>query len=674
MIDRLTSQLAALCPGPSRGRTRLAHARSLGRSTLAIAPAIALAIGALAALGAARPVAASPARPPAVAGGQVTAAPASAPAPAPTADAVEDVAAPAPDARDSDDTADAGGAPWTPAKARRLLRPPPGSLSIGATSSGRLEHGRAIVAGKAWSFMPHIPARGTTWGVDEMQGFLDRIGAGVSGCRKGAELRVGNISLVRGGFSPWHRSHQAGRDVDLAPMLVDRKGRSTPLDDFVRIDRSGRARDGSGRKLDARCTLQLLVAIASETETPAQWVFLSRTIKALALREAAKAKVDAAIVERIEAMVKQPSDSAPHDDHLHVRLFCSEADRRYGCLDREPWRPWVKRDDAGFARHVQQVAAIARATEAATRREAIALLGRLRTPLAIPALGAALVDKDAAVRKSALEGLVALGDASAAETMLRALGEVDDDVFAVRLYDVARKLRAASLLLTARALLVNPAVALQPMVRDRAGEALALRAIATLRGDGTSRPDPAAVESLLSVVRTGSAAMRRAAHDALLHMTNQAIPGDPGGQDPASVAAAWTAFWQKHSRSPWGTWVAEGFADHGVPLAEPGKLGRSDVPALIDALGHRSPAVVHNATLALAVVVGEAPKAQPGAATVAAWRRWWQRHRREYKRPAAKGKVAGKAGAKGGGKGAGRGAGRGAGKGAPKRGSKRSTR
>ena len=635
MVDDSYTNAAPMTPRP---RPRRARGRVVGASAFAVV----MLVVAFAAPGLGH------ASPPAAAAPAATAPTAFDPA----ADAIESVDA----SGGSGPGATQNGSAPSAAMARRLLRPPAGSLSVGATSSGRLEHGRTIVGGKAWSFMPHIPARGTTYGVDEMQGFLDRIGASVSGCRKGAELRVGNVSLVRGGFSPWHRSHQAGRDVDLAPMLVDRKGRSTPLDDFVRIDRQGRARDGSGRKLDARCTLQLLAAIASETDAPAQWVFLSRTIKALALREAAKAKLDAAIVARIDTMVKQPSDSAPHDDHLHVRLYCSESDRRYGCLDREPWRAWVKRDDAGFALHVQQVAAIGRSAAPALRREAIGLLGRLRTPLAIPALGLALVDKDPSVRRSALQGLVALGDASAAETMLRALGEVDDDVFAVRLYDVARKLRAASLLLTARALLVNPAVALQPIVRSRAGETLALRAIATLRGDGLAIPDPNAVESLLSVVQSGSVAMRRAAHDALLHMTNQAIPGDPGGHEHPSVVAAWSAFWQKHARSPWERWAAEGFAAHGVALTAEGKLSRSDVPALIDALGHRSSAVVHNATLALAHVLGEAPKAKPGAATVAAWRRWWQRHRREFKRPAGKS-----------GKGAGKGAGKAASKAAGKR-------
>jgi hypothetical protein len=39
----------------------------------------------------------------------------------------------------------------------------------------------------------------------------------------------------------------------------------------------------------------------------------------------------------------QPGDSAPHDDHLHLRIYCSQNDRPLGCVDRGPVRWWKKR-------------------------------------------------------------------------------------------------------------------------------------------------------------------------------------------------------------------------------------------------------------------------------------------------------------------------------------------
>jgi penicillin-insensitive murein endopeptidase len=37
--------------------------------------------------------------------------------------------------------------------------------------------------------------------------------------------------------------------------------------------------------------------------------------------------------------MRQPPDAPPHDNHFHVRVYCSRADRFHGCEDRGPvWR------------------------------------------------------------------------------------------------------------------------------------------------------------------------------------------------------------------------------------------------------------------------------------------------------------------------------------------------
>ena len=52
---------------------------------------------------------------------------------------------------------------------------------------------------------------------------------------------------------------------------------------------------------------------------------------------------DPSLVERADAILHQPGDSLPHDDHLHVRVFCAGDDRAFGCVDRGPVRWWKKR-------------------------------------------------------------------------------------------------------------------------------------------------------------------------------------------------------------------------------------------------------------------------------------------------------------------------------------------
>ncbi len=531
-----------------------------------------------------------------------------------------------------------------PAAALALLVAPAGSLSLGGTSGGRVERAAAIAPTSAsrWAFMPHIPARQTTYGVDEMRGFLDRIGAAVRPCRRGAQLRVGNISLVAGGPSPWHKSHQAGRDVDVAPMLLDRSGKSLPADDYVVLDKNGNSGDGSRRKFDAKCTLRLAQAIAEDTIAPAQHIFLSRGLRALLLREAKRSRLDEGLVARISEMVRQPSDSAPHDDHLHIRLYCSDQDRRWGCLDRGPMRSWVVRDDAGYGRHIAQLASLAGHEALPVRRGATSLLGRLQTTLAVPALAARLLDADADVRRLALQGLTALGDQAAAEAMLAALGRVEDDALAVHLFGVARRLRAASMLAAARALLIDPAVALRPLVRARAGEALMLQAIAALRGSQPT-PPPEAIEPLVAAAQCELPAVQRAADEAL-QLATAYCPQPEVGADaalrpverqasPSEAAAAWAAFWQRNRTRPWTAWVGEGLHSRGVALLRPDAPARADVPTLVAALRHPSPVVVVNAARLLAFLTGAQPTARAGAA--AAWQAWFRKHRREYPAAAA---------------------------------------
>ena len=44
---------------------------------------------------------------------------------------------------------------------------------------------------------------------------------------------------------------------------------------------------------------------------------------------------------RIQDLLRQPGDSAPHDDHMHIRIYCDPHERAFGCVDRGPQR-WLK--------------------------------------------------------------------------------------------------------------------------------------------------------------------------------------------------------------------------------------------------------------------------------------------------------------------------------------------
>jgi penicillin-insensitive murein endopeptidase len=56
------------------------------------------------------------------------------------------------------------------------------------------------------------------------------------------------------------------------------------------------------------------------------------------LDEAARVRAPKAVVQRFADITCQPE--TPHDDHMHVRLFCTPEDMALGCLDNPPIYPF----------------------------------------------------------------------------------------------------------------------------------------------------------------------------------------------------------------------------------------------------------------------------------------------------------------------------------------------
>ena len=83
-------------------------------------------------------------------------------------------------------------------------------------------------------------------------------------------------------------------------------------------------------------------ALLTDPDAEVQWIFMQRSLGASLLREAAAAGDDPALLARAAYIIHEPSDSEPHDDHMHVRFYCDPGDRRFGCADRGPVRWWKK--------------------------------------------------------------------------------------------------------------------------------------------------------------------------------------------------------------------------------------------------------------------------------------------------------------------------------------------
>jgi penicillin-insensitive murein endopeptidase len=225
---------------------------------------------------------------------------------------------------------------------------PPGSAttSIGSPSNGRLEGGLPLpLSGGGFRFNERRDpsARHATV---EVIGAIMRAAARVRERFTGSELIVNDLSLPQGGRIAHHGSHRAGRDADILFYLRGDDGGFTPSVGAP-IDPDGLGFDFKDLSVpeddvrvhfDAERTWAFVAALLEDREADVQRIFVVEHLREALLRAAERANAPAALRERFGDVACQPS--YPHDDHLHVRWFCSFEDLASGCEDLPPLYPW----------------------------------------------------------------------------------------------------------------------------------------------------------------------------------------------------------------------------------------------------------------------------------------------------------------------------------------------
>ncbi|MCA9534776.1 MAG: penicillin-insensitive murein endopeptidase [Myxococcales bacterium] len=219
------------------------------------------------------------------------------------------------------------------------------STSRGGPSAGSLEGGVPFpLSAPGARFNPNRDPRARYGTVELVQALL-RAGASVHQ-RLGGELMVNDLSLQAGGPIPHHGSHQGGRDADVLFYVLDAQGQprsavGAPLDPSGRgVDFQDLtvASDDVPVQLDVPRTWAFVEALLSDPGASVQRMFVARHLRQRLLRHARGARVAPAVLRRFEQVACQPG--YPHDDHFHVRLFCSLDDLRAGCRDSGPMPPW----------------------------------------------------------------------------------------------------------------------------------------------------------------------------------------------------------------------------------------------------------------------------------------------------------------------------------------------
>ncbi len=221
-------------------------------------------------------------------------------------------------------------------------------FSRGPSRAGMLYEGAKLPQrGDGYWIPPTWATRGLNYGVDELVSTIVYAGRTLALQDSRLEFGVGDISRAYGGRSPWHRSHQTGRDVDFLFLVKDKAGKPIRSDRMRKHGPSGAERVPKGGTsevfFDERGNWLLVAALLQNPISEIQYIFVQSDLRQRMLDYAKRSGVSKSLLARAAQTLKQPGDSAPHDDHLHVRIYCPQSDIDLGCVDFGQMR-WTKKD------------------------------------------------------------------------------------------------------------------------------------------------------------------------------------------------------------------------------------------------------------------------------------------------------------------------------------------
>ncbi len=185
--------------------------------------------------------------------------------------------------------------------------------SVGAPHSGKLIAGERMPDGPGWIIKQPQLAYGTSETITSLIACIASVQAKY---KNTPDIVVGHLSKKGGGKFKPHKSHASGRDVDLGYYLTDLAPKQ-----FVKV---------SGN-LDVKRTNHLVECLVDSGKT--QYIFINTYIqKALYGNFKARgftAEFLTKVFQYPQAEGKQLGiirHEKGHDDHMHIRFFCSEDD------------------------------------------------------------------------------------------------------------------------------------------------------------------------------------------------------------------------------------------------------------------------------------------------------------------------------------------------------------
>ena len=209
-------------------------------------------------------------------------------------------------------------------------RPETAARSIGSPTDGRLEGGVELEASRELRLKNPSGAR---WGLPALVGMLERSSNRLAQRFKGSIVIVGDLSRKQGGEIARHKSHESGRDADVAFFFTHANGEPVPTAEFHVVDADGIAVDDRSLHFDDVRNWALIEAWITDPRTRVEHIFVAEALRTRLLKTAREKGTYLPVRNRAAVALKQPTSGLSHDDHFHVRIACP---RRSCVVDPPP--------------------------------------------------------------------------------------------------------------------------------------------------------------------------------------------------------------------------------------------------------------------------------------------------------------------------------------------------
>jgi penicillin-insensitive murein endopeptidase len=216
------------------------------------------------------------------------------------------------------------------------------SVSMGTPIKGSLVHGVVLPKkGAGYLLTAETQRRRARFGVNELVTLVKEIAFKVNRKYPGGILRVADLSKRLGGPIDHHGSHQSGLDVDLLFYLLDEKGKSVAVEDFIPIDLHGYSTEPPMKyTFDTARNWALVETALGSQKAEVQWIFVAEHIKDLLVAYAEENGASPLVIQKARQILRQPGPKT-HVDHFHVRIYCPKNDAS-GCTDMGPRWAWIR--------------------------------------------------------------------------------------------------------------------------------------------------------------------------------------------------------------------------------------------------------------------------------------------------------------------------------------------